>query len=242
MGDSINKDSPIPYYLQLKNLIISKINNNEFPRNKLWAEHKFSREYGVNVATVRRALSEIKREGMLYTAKGVGTFVIKPKLEFDLSKFLSFGRVLRDKGIEEEITVLNKGIIKCEESLFEGYAVRNPSEKVAYIERVRSINNEPIVYEKIFLNNDLCSPIIKENDNILVYDYLVNNLKINIKSIEEYIEPKNLDLVESKILSMKKGNASFFVTRVSYDAEDRCIEFRKVIIRGDKCRFYMKLK
>lgn len=242
MEDLIDKESGIPYYLQLKKFIAEKIMNNEFPEDRIWSEHEISKKCGVSVLTVRRALSEMRREGVLHTVRGVGTFICKPKLEFNLSKFLSLGKELKKKGIPEEIIVLNKEVIKREESLFHTYPVRNLSEKIIYIKRIRKIDGEPIAYEKIFLNNDLCSPIIKENDNILIYDYIVDNLRINIKSIEEYIEPKNLDLLESKFLNKKKGNAAFLIVRISYDVEDKYIEFRKTVIIGEKCRYYIKIK
>lgn len=242
MEDLIDKESSIPYYSQLKKLITEKIINKEFPKDKIWSEHEISRKFGVSVSTVRRALYEMRRESILRTVKGVGNFVCKPKIDFDLSKFLSIGKELKRKGITEEIIVLNEKVIKSEDSLFYTYTVRNLSDKVIYIERVRKIGGEPIAYEKIFLNNDLCSPIIKEKGNILIYDYIVDNLGINIKSIEEYIEPKNLDLLESKFLNRKKGSVAFLVVRISYDVEDKYIEFRKTIISGDKCKYYIKIK
>ena len=51
-----------------------------------------------------------------------------------------------------------------------------------------------------------------------------------------------MDLLESKFLNKKKGNAAFFIVRISYNFEDRYIEFRKTVIIGEKCRYYIKIK
>jgi len=75
MEGYINKNIKIPYYLQLKNLIISKIVKGEFNiGDKIWSENEFSKKYNLNILTVRRAISEVRKEGMVYTVKGVGTF------------------------------------------------------------------------------------------------------------------------------------------------------------------------
>ena len=99
--DYIDKSSPLPYYVQLKNILLEKINEGEFANGKLSSEHELSGKYNITVTTVRKTLSELKNEGRIYKIKGLGTFLNKPKLEIDFSKYLSFGRTLKEKGIKE---------------------------------------------------------------------------------------------------------------------------------------------
>jgi len=243
MKEYINKSSPIPYYAQLREIIGNKIDNNDFEENKLWSENEFAKMYEVSFLTVRRALNELRNEDRIFTVKGVGTLVKKPKLEIDISKFLSFGNALKDKGLEEEINVIMKKVVNYNKNIFGKYEIKNYSKKIIYIERFRKINNEPIAYEKIFLNYNLCAALLNEKCiNLLIFEYLANNLKINIKSIEEYLEPKKLSLQEAKILNTKKDDAAFLVTRISYDNHENWLEFRNILLRGDKCNYYMKIK
>ncbi|MHB1253853.1 MAG: GntR family transcriptional regulator, partial [Candidatus Humimicrobiaceae bacterium] len=148
MDEYINKNSPIPYYVQLKEIIGNKIDNNDFEKNKLWSENEFAKTYGVNFLTVRKALNELRNEGRIFTIKGVGTLIKEPKLEIDISKFLSFGKALKDKGLAEEINVIKKKVIDYKKNLFGKYEIKNCSKKIIYMERFRNINNEPIAYEK----------------------------------------------------------------------------------------------
>jgi len=243
MDEYINKNSLIPYYVQLKEIIGNKIDNNDFKKNKLWSENEFAKAYGVNFLTVRKALGELRNEGRIFTIKGVGTLIKEPKLEIDISKFLSFGKALKDKGLTEEINVIEKKVINYNKNLFGKYEIKNCSKKIIYIERFRNIDNEPIAYENIFLNYDLCAAILNEKRNdLLIFEYLINNLKINIKSIEEYLEPKKLSLPESKILNAEEDDPAFLVTRISYDNHENWLEFRKIVLKGDKCSYYMKIK
>jgi len=67
---------PTPLYYQLKNILKSKILSNELKGNKrLPSEAELCTEYNVSRATVRQALSELMRDGLIYRDRGKGTFV-----------------------------------------------------------------------------------------------------------------------------------------------------------------------
>jgi DNA-binding GntR family transcriptional regulator len=67
---------PTPLYYQLQNILKSKILSNELEGNKrLPSEAELCSEYNVSRATVRQALSELMKDGLIYRDRGRGTFV-----------------------------------------------------------------------------------------------------------------------------------------------------------------------
>ena len=65
-----------PLYYQLKNILKSKILSNELKGNeRLPSEAELCDEYNVSRATVRQALSELIKDGLIYRDRGRGTFV-----------------------------------------------------------------------------------------------------------------------------------------------------------------------
>jgi GntR family transcriptional regulator len=241
-NDHIDKNSPLPYYVQLKSILFEKINAGEFPDGKLNSEHELSKKYDITVTTVRKALSELKNEGLIYKIKGLGTFIHKPKIEIDISKYLSLGRDLKERGIKENIEVINKEIVDFKQINLRDYEVENPSKKAVLIERVRNIKEEAIVFERLYFNYDLCSPITNNVANGIIYDYIINNLKIRFSHIEEYVEPVNLDTKESKFLNVRKGMAAFLITKISYSVSNKWVEFTNSYIRGDKGRYHISIR
>ncbi|MCL4416157.1 MAG: GntR family transcriptional regulator [Actinobacteria bacterium] len=241
-NDFIDKSSPLPYYIQLKNILLDKISSGEFSDGKLSSEHELAKKYDITVTTVRKTLSELKNEGRIYKVKGLGTFINKPKLELDISKYLSIGRELRQRGINEKIDVVNKKVINFEKMDHRGFVIKNPSEKVILIERVRLIDNEPTLFERLYFNYDICSSLLNHASDGLMYDYLINEVKIRFSNIEEYVEPVNLGLEESKYLKVKKGSAAFFIMKISYAFPDKWIEFTNTYISGDKCRYHVSIR
>ena len=69
---------PTPLYYQLRNILRSRILSNELKGNqRLQSEAEMCMEYNVSRATVRQALSELMKDGLIYRDRGRGTFVIE---------------------------------------------------------------------------------------------------------------------------------------------------------------------
>jgi DNA-binding GntR family transcriptional regulator len=160
MNEQIDKSSPIPYYIQLRELLAAKIEGNEYRDGKLPSENELARRYELTVTTVRKVLQELQNANKIYKVKGVGSFVKKRKLELDIAKYLSFGRIIREKGLTETIEVVKKQVIDFNPKILNGYELKNPSRQIIQIERVRSIGGEPFAIERLFFNNDACGPMV----------------------------------------------------------------------------------
>jgi len=77
---SLDRNSNTPLYLQLKNLIIEKIQNGELkPGYFMQTEDELCEEFGISRYPVRQALGELVNEGYLQRTRGKGT-VVNPQL------------------------------------------------------------------------------------------------------------------------------------------------------------------
>lgn len=74
----INKDSAIPFYLQIKEEIIKFAKNNDSAK-ALPHHEELARIFGTSRFTVAKAVSELKKENILNAVKGRGTFLTGEK-------------------------------------------------------------------------------------------------------------------------------------------------------------------
>jgi len=73
---SVDKQSRVPLYLQLRDSVKYYISTGEIQSNQqLPTVNGLAGELGVNFETVRKAYKELEREGLLSSKRGVGTFV-----------------------------------------------------------------------------------------------------------------------------------------------------------------------
>ncbi len=78
----IDKNSPIPLYYQLKQILIQKIKEGALaPGSQLPTEQNLCETYEISRAPVRQALLELVRDGYIYRRAGSGTFVAQPARE-----------------------------------------------------------------------------------------------------------------------------------------------------------------
>jgi len=79
MKDSIEKNSPVPLYKQLKHIIENQIKSGQKkPGELISSEKEFCEEHGISQITVRKAIFELVNEGILYRIPGKGTFISGP--------------------------------------------------------------------------------------------------------------------------------------------------------------------
>ncbi|NMB28011.1 MAG: GntR family transcriptional regulator [Tissierellia bacterium] len=70
----------LPIYIQIMNLIKGKIVSGEIGKgDKLPSVREFSKKLKVNPNTVQRTYQELEREGLVFTQRGMGTFVTEDK-------------------------------------------------------------------------------------------------------------------------------------------------------------------
>lgn len=75
---SIKFDDKTPIYIQVMDIIKKDIIlGNLKKRNKLLSVRELSEKLQVNPNTVQRAYKELEREGIAYTQRGMGTFIVE---------------------------------------------------------------------------------------------------------------------------------------------------------------------
>lgn len=90
----LDKSSNLPLYMQLRDIIIQKIETEEFKRGyPLPTEQELCNVYGISRFPVRQAMDELVKEGYLKRTRGRGTFVnedIPEKAAAEQKRLLGF--------------------------------------------------------------------------------------------------------------------------------------------------------
>ncbi|ADL50352.1 GntR family transcriptional regulator [Clostridium cellulovorans] len=71
-------DDKIPIYLQIMDIIKQNIVSGELSEgDKLLSVREMAEKYSVNPNTIQRAYQELERNNIIYTQRGMGTFITK---------------------------------------------------------------------------------------------------------------------------------------------------------------------
>ncbi|MDR3588397.1 MAG: phosphonate metabolism transcriptional regulator PhnF [Negativicutes bacterium] len=150
----IDRESGIPYYCQLMDIVNQQIDTGVLKEGeRIPSELEMSGAFRVNRHTVRQAVGELCRTGVLYKIKGRGTFVAKPPLdlvEYRLTPKNRFsesiyqaGKIPGSRLLRQEETVAPADVAKAL-ALKEG-------ETVYVLDILRFADSQPFLLSKTYL-------------------------------------------------------------------------------------------
>lgn len=238
----IKKSYIPPVYIQIKDILIEKINSGELKSgSQLPSEREISETYKISRMTARSALTQLVDLGYAYRVKGKGTFVRFPNLERDFVKLSGFSQMLSSKGIKPSNKIVKSGIIEADKkvaSLLE----TTIGTKVYEIVRVRYGDNIPLALEYSYLPVALF-------DNLLQYDFENNSLykviediyKYKLKFSKQWIKITTLYKNEARMLDVTEHTPAFLLESISYDMDERVVEATRSLNIGDRTTFYTEL-
>lgn len=238
----IKKSYIPPVYIQIKDILIEKINSGELKSgNQLPSEREISETYKISRMTARSALTQLVDLGYAYRVKGKGTFVRFPNLERDFVKLSGFSQMLSSKGIKPSNKIVKSGIIEADKkvaSLLE----TTIGTKVYEIVRVRYGDNIALALEYSYLPVSLF-------DNLLQYDFENNSLykviediyKYKLKFSKQWIKITTLYKNEARMLDVIEHTPAFLLESISYDMDERVVEATRSLNIGDRTTFYTEL-
>lgn len=205
------------------------------------SENVLSHEFNVTRATIRSALMELKKLGLIRTEKGKGSVVCHPAIEQSLLRFYSFSRDFMNSSFNTKTTIISKRLLPTPWDVAARLELKE-NQLVTEIIRLRWFNDLPLIIESSYLPDELFPNLIEYDlEAESIYDLIEFKYGIRINKAKEYISPKNADAEEAEYLGIEVGAPVFFTERVTIAASMRPIELRRSIIRGDKYTFYTEL-
>src|SRR6476469_3533623 len=117
------------------------------------SERQLSSDIGVSRLTVRAALDNLVREGLLGRGRGSGTFVSEPKIAQELT-MTSFTEDMRRRGMVPGSTTLELKTVPAGARLGRVLHV-SPSEPVVVIKRLRLADDETMAIETLHVRQAL---------------------------------------------------------------------------------------
>lgn len=244
MKMGIKKDSVIPLYHQLKEIIKRMIEIDEMePGEMIPSERELCKKYNLSRMTVNKAISGLVDDGLVYREQGKGTFVSKPK-EFNQKLHLKgFSEDIKKKGLKSETKILDFRVEKLTKEMRKTIIMPEEVKKVIVIKRLRIIEEEPFAIETAWLPFKFCSKITREK---LEGNSLYEILKREYNYIPEYakqsIKPIKINTGQSKLLEIEEGELALLFNRTTYLENGEQIEYTETINKTDKYKYEVILK
>ncbi|MDW6026647.1 GntR family transcriptional regulator [Mesorhizobium sp. BAC0120] len=230
-----------PLYLQLKKSIEDAVRRGIIgPGDALPSERDIAARADVSRVTVRKAVQDLVKGGILVQRHGSGTFVAPrvERVEQSLSLLTSFTEDMARRGMTVRSEWLDRGVYapSPEEMMVLGLS---STDMVARISRLRIANDTPLAIERASLSSSVL-PDPRTIDASL-YATLEKTGNRPVRAMQR-ISAANLGEADARLLQVPVGSAGLNIERISYLATGKAIEFTRSIYRGDTYDFVAELR
>lgn len=235
-----NQKSKVPKYLQIREAVRGLVESGLVPEEQtIPPERDLADWFGVSRMTVRQAVDELVREGMLEKRLGDGTFVKDQKLTGRMQGFGGFSDEVALSGKQTHSMMLSRIVMRAPEQIARRLEIRSGETSVIRIERVRYVDELPISHQISYLPFNLCYPILEADLNVAsLYNHLTKTAGLVMKAGKETIQAVIADKTSAELLQIPAGEPCFLLCRTLYAEEERRpVEYVQTMIRGDKFMF-----
>jgi GntR family transcriptional regulator len=239
---TINKQSHIPYYAQLADILRQIIQDNllgdetEF----LPSENELVSTYQVSRATVRQALSLLEREGLVYKVKGKGTYISKHRVRYPLTKLTATTEDMQRRGWTPGIKVLSFEEVDTHAPITESLQI-DPDDRLYELCRLRLGNGQPVGLQWAYLPVDICPGLIDLDLATSLTNVMEQHFGIIFWSAHEFLRARLPTAYEAEHLHIPETLPVIYMERITFTPEGRPVEFLQSVWRSDKYEYEFSL-
>lgn len=222
----IERDSPVPIYIQLVDRILSAINQQSIPPGTaLPSEAEICRHVGISKMTLRQAYSILEARGYIEARQGRGTFVRSGRIKKQLPGMLSFSEEVLARGGKPSAKLLSLtlGHAGHETQNFFGLA---PNEPVYEMRRLRYHDEMPIAVEVVQLPPRVFPAIDKFAwETKSLYSVMEKSYGIQLSRCDSEILAAPATRDQANLLNVSVASPLLVINRKSYSVEDVPVEY-----------------
>lgn len=231
----LKKDSAIPLYSQLINILVAYIKDTLSVDDKMLSEREICEKYDVSRTTVRVALNELEEMGFIYKRHGKGTYVSGLWKEMkNLTDSYSFTEQMLQLGKIPKTKILSLNIKHANPYVAKNLGI-SEGEQVYKLKRLRCADGMEMMLETTFIPKYLFKGLTEEKlKNKSLYELYRSLYGQEIKYADEEFFASVAQEKEAERLSIPIGTACLRVFRTTYNQDNKIIEYTISVARGDQ--------
>lgn len=213
------------------------------PGDKLPSEPRLMDKLNVSRHTVRKALSELERDGIVSRKQGKGTFLSVPRLKQELPYLMGFTEEMKSRGYEPGSELIEYRRIRSKEIPEE--LSEFDLESAAKMIRLRLANDLPLGIHTVYvpepIENEISFPAsAQDNKNKSLYEEF-EKAGFQIKGGQENLSARAATEFEADYLEIDKGDPLLLVKRRTFSEKDELLEYVEAVYLPNQFEYKVQL-
>lgn len=234
--------SPVPLYSQLKELLRTRILDGTYPpHSRMPSESELGKFFEVSRITVRQALGDLQKEGLIFKIHGKGTFVAKPKAFQNVSTLQGLGESMSQRGYEVINRLRSFKVVPASAQVAERLQLAE-GDSVVEIKRARLVNRELVSLEITYLPEAIGRRLEKADlvsrDIFLI---LENDCALPLGHADLAIDAILADTELACALELEEGSPVMRIERLTHTADGQPLDYEHLYYRGDAFQYRLRI-
>ncbi|GAC1404925.1 MAG: GntR family transcriptional regulator [Ktedonobacteraceae bacterium] len=208
--------------------------------DKLPTEAELVQSYGISRTTARRALDELRRQGLVRREPGRGTFRSDPILRADLPYLHSFSDEIRRLGYRPGAKLLLQSAGVADQSVAAQLSV-DVGSPILYIRRLRTADEKPIFVCDSYLPLTRFPALGHADYSVTSLHELFEQTIGQIVRATQWIGVTTVDPDIAALLGIETGSSVLRLHRVTYVADNLQVESVQAFFHPNRYQHYSEL-
>ena len=238
----LKRNDPLPLHVQLLKTLRADIDAERLaPHQRLPSERDLCLRFDVSRMTVRQALAELAREGLIYSRVGKGTFVSEPKIDQQLKTLSGFSEDMNRRGSTPSSRVLQAKLCPVNNDLAQMLRVPIGTE-IVLLTRVGLADGLPLAIETTHHPHYLCPNLLQHDFSVeSLYAVLEREYGLRLTRADQTIESRLASSRELSLLHLVPPAPLLVMQRLTFTDQEVLIEYVQSAYRGDRYKFRSSL-
>jgi GntR family transcriptional regulator len=235
--------SRVPRYHQIAQTLRERIvAGGHGPGKRLDNQRSLAREFGVTLMTLRQALDLLERDGLIARRHGLGTFIARPSIDYDILHLRALAGDLSALGEDVATRFVRSYKTVADRRVAEALRLRERA-PVFVLERLRLVDGEPVSFQASYLPAAIGEEVSKVDLAVTPLRQVLSfKLGIEITGAHETVSAVPLDRRAAREMGCRPGTAAFRSDRISTGTDGTPIVYDRVFIPGDRFRITRQLR
>lgn len=224
-----------PIYQEIETYIEEQISNGNYRQGSMIpSEEAFCKQFHTTRMTVRRAIHDLVFKGMLHSIKGKGTFVTSFDTRTTMNLVCGWKRTIEAEGASTHADVLNAYVQEADHTTRKALQLED-EEAVFVLEKVRYMNQSPVLIEKTYLRKESFPKIeTYDFDTTSLYDLLKEEYQCQHDHVYQKINLTKVTGTYAHMLFQEDEGVALLMKNTAYNKQMQPIEYSECYINGDK--------
>jgi len=196
-------------YQRVISSLKEKIDANAYPDMRLPDERSLAEQYDVSRSSIKRALSKMSEQGIIFKKRGSGTFVnplyLKQDSYFNYSgSNLGITDSFKSNGQKPGIKVLDFDVIRPDKDMQDNLFLQ-ASEFVYSFKRLRLLDDKPFMIETGYIPIKLAPELTEEIASDSIFNYVESELGKEVNKTYLAISAAPSDEEGQELLNLKEN-------------------------------------